>query len=127
MKRLIKEQILILHSMTMRQSGGLDGVRDDGLLDMAINSPFQTFENTELYPSIQSKAARLCFSLVSNHPFIDGNKRIGVLAMLVFLDVNQVMLNCLDEDIINLGIGVASGKYNTEYIKDWIITHTDNY
>ena len=126
MTRLNKEQILLLHSIAIKQSGGLDGIRDDGLLDMALNAPFQTFESMELYPSIQSKAARLCFSVINNHPFIDGNKRIGILAMLVFLDVNQMIVNCSNQDIIDLGLGVASGKYNSEYIMDWIIDHSGN-
>lgn len=126
MNKLSKEQILMLHSMLIKQSGGLDSVRDNGLLDMAMHAPFQTFESTELYPSIQSKAARLCFSIISNHPFIDGNKRIGILAMLVFLDVNQVEVNCSNQDIIVLGLGVASGKYNTDFIIDWIISHSDD-
>jgi prophage maintenance system killer protein len=94
MTKLSKEQILMLHSMAIKQSGGLDGVRDDGLLDMALHAPFQTFESTELYPSIQSKAARLCFSIISHHPFIDGNKRIGILAMLVFLDNLSYLFLC---------------------------------
>ena len=79
MTKLSKEQILLLHSMAIKKSGGLDSVRDNGLLDMALHAPFQTFESSELYPSIQSKAARLCFSIISNHPFIEGNKRIGIL------------------------------------------------
>lgn len=124
MTKLSKEQILTLHSMVIKQSGGLDGVRDNGLLDMALHAPFQTFECTELYPSIQNKAARLCFSIISNHPFIDGNKRIGILAMLVFMDVNQLEVNCSNQDIIELGLGAASGKYNTDFIKDWIIAHS---
>lgn len=124
MTKLSKEQILTLHSMVIKQSGGLDGVRDNGLLDMALHAPFQTFESTELYPSIQNKAARLSFSIISNHPFIDGNKRIGILAMLVFMDVNQLEVNCSNQDIIELGLGVASGKYNTDFIKDWIIAHS---
>jgi death-on-curing protein len=126
MIKLSKEQILMLHSMAIKQSGGMDGVRDNGLLDMALHAPFQTFESTELYPSIQSKAARLCFSIVSNHPFVDGNKRIGILAMLVFLDVNQVEVNCSNQDIIELGLGVASGIYNTNFITDWIIAHNSD-
>lgn len=124
MTKLSKEQILTLHSMVIKQSGGLDGVRDNGLLDMALHAPFQTFESTELYPSIQNKAARLCFSIISNHPFIDGNKRIGILAMLVFMDVNQLEVNCSNQDIIELGLGAASGKYNTDFITDWIIAHS---
>ncbi|MDF2845964.1 MAG: death on curing protein [Herbinix sp.] len=98
MKKLIKEQIIKLHSMAIKQSGGMNGVRDDGLLDLALNS----------------------------HPFIDGNKRIGILAMLVFLDVNQIMIDCSDEDVIDLGLGVASGKYKTDYIMTWIINHSSN-
>ena len=118
MTKLTKEQISLLHSMVIKQSGGSDGVRDNGLLDMALHAPFQTFENVELYPN---KAARLCFGIISNHPFIDGNKRIGILAMLVFLDVN-----CSNQDIIELGLGVVSGKYNTDNIMDWIITHSNS-
>ncbi|SHK52919.1 death on curing protein [Anaerocolumna jejuensis DSM 15929] len=124
MTKLSKEQILTLHSMVIKQSAGLDGVRDNGLLDMALHAPFQTFESTELYPSIQNKAARLSFSIISNHPFIDGNKRIGILAMLVFMDVNQLEVNCSNQDIIELGLGAASGKYNTDFIIDWIIAHS---
>lgn len=126
MTKLIKEQILMLHSMTIKQSGGIEGVRNNGLLDMSLHAPYQTFESKELYPSIQNKAARLCFSLISNHPFIDGNKRIGILAMLVFLDINHVVINCSNQDIIEIGLGVASGKYNTDYILDWIITHSNS-
>lgn len=110
MTKLSKEQILMLHSMVIKQSGGLDGLRDIGLVDMALHAPFQTFESTELYPSIQSKAARLCFSIISNHPFIDGNKRIGILAMLVFLDVNQVEVSCSNQDII-----IAQSFYNFHF------------
>ncbi len=126
MIKLSKNQILMLHAMTIKQSGGLDGVRDYGLFDMALQAPFQTFDNSELYPSIQSKAARLCFSIISNHPFVDGNKRIGILAMLVFLDINQVMINGSNQDIIELGLGVASGKIDSDYIMDWIITHNNS-
>jgi death-on-curing protein len=111
-----------LHSLAIKNTGGLDGIRDEGLLDSALNSPFQSFAGEELYPSIQSKAARLGFSIINNHPFLDGNKRIGILAMMVFLDINGIELVCGDEDIIDLGLGVASGKYDSEYIKEWIIT-----
>ena len=126
MKKLNKDQILLLHSMAIKKTGGLDGIRDSGLLESALHSPFQSFENNELYPSIQGKAARLCYSLINNHPFIDGNKRIGILTMLVFLEINNVFINCEDEDIINLGLGVASGRYDAIYIKDWIIKYSNN-
>ncbi len=112
--------------MVIKQSGGIDGLRDNGLLDSALNIPFQSFNNEELYPSIQGKAARLCYSIVNNHPFNDGNKRIGILAMLVFLKINHVIIQCQDDDIINLGLGVASGKYDSSYIMEWIILHSQN-
>lgn len=125
MKHLSKQQIMNLHSLAIKKTGGLDGIRDEGLLESAINSPFQSFAGEELYPSIQSKAARLGFSIINNHPFLDGNKRIGILVMMVFLDVNGIELLCSDEDVIDLGLGVASGKYDSEYMKEWIITFSN--
>ena len=74
---LSKQQILLSHSQLISETGGSDGLRDVGLLESAINSPFRQFGNEDLYPTIQQKASRLCFGLVNNHPFIDGNKRIG--------------------------------------------------
>lgn len=126
MKKISRDQVLKLHSMVIKQSGGIDGIRDNGLLDSALNMPFQSFNNEELYPSIQGKAARLCYSIINNNPFIDGNKRIGILAMLVFLNINHVIIQCKDDDIIDLGLGVASGKYNSSYIMEWIILHSQN-
>ena len=126
MKKISRDQVLMLHSMLINQSGGIDGIRDNGLLDSALNTPFQSFNNEDFYPSIQGKAARLCYSIINNHPFIDGNKRIGILAMLVFLKINHVELQCQDEDIINLGLDVASGKHDSSYIMEWIIFHSRN-
>lgn len=75
---LSKEQILMLHSQLIEATGGSDGIRDEGMLESAISNPFQTFGGKELYPSIQAKAAQLCYGLVKNHPMIDGNKRIDL-------------------------------------------------
>lgn len=76
-------------------------------MESAINYPFELFAGEELYPSIQSKAARLGFSIINNHPFLDGNKRIGILVMMVFLEVNGIELLCGDEDVIDLELAVA--------------------
>lgn len=92
MNMLTKQQILLLHSQLIRQSGGSDGIRYEGMLDSAINQPFQTFDGIELYPSIVDKAIRLGYGLITNHPFIDGNKRIGTHALLVTLDINGIEL-----------------------------------
>ena len=88
MIKLTKEQILLLHTQLIETTGGSDGIRDLGLLESALESPFQSYSGEELYPSIQAKAARLCYGLVKNHAMIDGNKRIGCHATLVFLELN---------------------------------------
>ncbi len=124
MLRLSREQIISLHSMAINKTGGLDGIRDEGLLESAINSPFQSFGGVELFPHIESKAAHLAFNIINNHPFLDGNKRIGVLVMMVFLDINKIKLECSDEDIIDLGLGTAEGRYDSEYIEEWIYDHS---
>ena len=90
MIRLSKSQILLIHDQLITETGGSSGLLDEGLLDSALNAPFQTFGEEDVYPSLQQKAARLCFGLVKNHPFVDGNKRIGAHAMLVFLALNGV-------------------------------------
>ena len=82
------EQVVKLHSSLIAKTGGMDGIRDENLLDSALNSLFQTFDGNELYPDIFDKAAQLCYSLVENHPFADGNKRTGVHLTLLFLKLN---------------------------------------
>lgn len=89
---LNKRQVLLLHSRLIAETGGIDGVRDDGLLESSLNAPFQSFGGIDVFPSIQQKAARLGYGLIKNHAFVDGNKRIGTHAMLVFLALNNIEL-----------------------------------
>ncbi len=89
MKRLSKRQILLMHDQLLAQTGGLPGLRDKGLLESALSAPFHSFGDAEAYPSLPQKAARLCYGLVKNHPFVDGNKRIGAHAMLVFFSCQR--------------------------------------
>ena len=84
MIKLTKNQIIAVHSSLIAATCGSDGIRDKGLLESAIEAPFQTFGGIDLYPALLQKAARIGYCLISNHPFIDGNKRIGIHAMLVF-------------------------------------------
>lgn len=125
MKVLNKRQILLLHSALIAESGGTNGVRDEGLLDSAINSPFQTFSGKDLYPTILEKAARLGFGLIRNHPFFDGNKRIGTHAMLVFLDLNNITLSYEDEKLIAVILSVAAGELDADNLLKWIQQHLD--
>lgn len=123
MIRLTKRQVLMLHSQLIESTGGCDGIRDEGLLDSALESPFQSFGGEELYPSIHSKAARLCYGLVKNHAMMDGNKRIGAHAMLVFLAINGHELKYTQEELSNLILGVVNGKNGYEDILLWVLEH----
>ena len=123
MNMLTKQQILLLHTQLIRQSGGTDGVRDEGMLDSAISQPLQTFDNMELYPGIVDKAVRLGYGLITNHPFVDGNKRIGTHAMLVTLDINGIELQYQDEDLIQLILKIASGKADDRVLRTWVLAH----
>ena len=123
MKTLSKRQILMLHQQLVEQTGGSDGIRDEGLLDSALSAPFQSFDNTDVYPSLQQKAARLCFGLVKNHPFADGNKRIGAHAMLVFLAVNGVELTYTQTELSDIILQVAASEKEYSDLLDWLIRH----
>jgi len=124
MKRLTKTQILKMHSLLIQETGGSGGIRDEGLLDSALNLPFQSFDGEDIYKTIQAKAARLGFSLINNHPFADGNKRIGILAMLVFLEMNGIEIICTDEELVELGLGVADSSVSYKDLLNWIIDHS---
>lgn len=120
---LSKQQILLLHSQLISETGGSDGLRDVGLLESAINSPFRQFGNEDLYPTIQQKASRLCFGLVNNHPFIDGNKRIGAHVMLVFLALNGIELEYTQYELSSTILKLASNEISYQQLTRWIINH----
>ena len=109
MIRLSKPQILLLHEQLIAETGGSSGLRDEGMLDSALNTPFQTFAGKDVYPSLQQKAARLCFGLVKNHPFVDGNKRIGAHVMLVFLALNGIELHHTQTELSEVILQLAAG------------------
>lgn len=125
MRILTKRQVLMLHASLIAESGGCDGIRDKGLLDSAINSPLQSFAGEDLYPTVLEKAARLGFGLIRNHPFIDGNKRIGTHAMLVFLAVNGITLSYEDNDLIRIILSVAAGELDDTGLLNWLQRHIE--
>lgn len=120
---LSKEQVLKLHASLIKATGGSDGIRDEGMLDLALNNPFQSFDGKELYPSIQAKAARLCFGLVRNHAMLDGNKRLGTHVMLVFLALNGYELSYSQKELSDVILELASGNIGEKEILQWIIEH----
>lgn len=123
MKTLSKNQVTALHSALIREFGGIDGIRDEGLLESALAAPFQTFGGEPVYPSLQTKAAQLGFGLIRNHPFVDGNKRIGAHTMLVFLAVNGIELRYEQQELIDIVLSVAAGQIDRQGLLQWILDH----
>ena len=120
MIKLSKEKVLFLHEMLAKQTGGSVGIRDTDLLESALEGAYQTFGGVELYATVEEKGAWLGYALISNHAFVDGNKRIGMLCMMVFLELNGVKINPTNESFFETGIGVASGQMKYEDLLEWI-------
>lgn len=104
-------------------TGGSNGIRDERLLESALESPFQSYAREELYPSIQAKTARLCYGLVKNHAMVDDNKRIGAHTMLVFLAINGYELSYTQKELSDIILEIASGEKNYEDILQWLLDH----
>ena len=119
-----KDKILLLQQLLIEQTGGEDGVRDMGLLESALQSAYATFDGKELYPTKEEKAARLGVGLVSNHAFVDGNKRIGMYVLMAFLQINGVPFDASDDEIVRVGLSLAEGKMKYEELLAWIRENT---
>lgn len=103
------ETALVIHETALEKFGGASGVRDQDLLEAAVMQPQQTFDGKDLYPTLEEKAARYAFGIVSNHPFVDGNKRTGAALMLTFLAMNQHRMKPRQGEIANIILDVATG------------------
>ena len=123
MIRFSKDKVLLLHQLIAPETGGSEGVRDEGLLESALEGVFATFGGQELYPTKEEKGARLGFTLISNHAFVDGNKRIGMYVMLTFLEVNGIRLSCTNEEVAAVGLAVAAGEMGYEALLAWVRAH----
>ena len=126
MKTISKRQVLMLHEHLIEETGGSPGLRDEGLLQSALAAPFQSFGDEDAFPSLQQKAARLAFGPVKNHPFIDGNKRIGAHVMLVFLSLNGIELEYEQSELSGLFLSVAAGDGDYDTILQWLLVHEVN-
>ncbi len=123
MIRFSKEKVKLLHQLLAEATGGSVGVRDEGLLDSALESAFSGFGDQEFYPSKEEKGARLGYSLISNRAFVDGNKRIGTYIMLTFLEMNGIRIQCTDEELVHIGLSVADGSMKYEELLQWVRDH----
>ncbi len=121
---LTKNQILLLHEQLINHYGGTHGIRDEALLDSAISAPGQTFDGKDLYPTVQDKAVRLCYGLIQNHPFYDGNKRIGALALLITLDLNHITLTATNTELTDIILSVASSRASVQDMLVWVLDHS---
>ena len=122
---LSTEQVKRLHKKLLDATGGLDGIRDEALLDSALSVAFQTFDGMELYPTTAAKIARIAYGLVCNHPFVDGNKRIGTYVMAVLLELNHIEVNFTDDDIISIGLELADESMNDIQLLEIILEHSE--
>ena len=120
---LTVDEIVMLHDKLLKATGGLPGLRDRGLLESAVLGVDAGFEDIALYPTVEEKAARLAYALIANHAFADGNKRVGILAMLMTLTLNKISLRYTQTELIELGLSIASGVAKYEDILNWMKRH----
>ena len=123
MIRFSKEKVLLLHRMIAEETGGSIGLRDEALLESALEGAFAGFGDREFYPTKEEKGARLGYTLISNHAFVDGNKRIGMYVMLTFMEVNGIRMDCTNEEVYETGMRVADGSMGYEELLEWIRNH----
>ena len=125
MIKFSKDKVLLLHKLIAEETGGSIGVRDEALLESALEGAFAGFGDREFYPTKEEKGARLGYTLISNHAFVDGNKRIGMYVMLTFLEVNGLRVECTNEEVAEVGLAVAAGTMDYEALLAWVREHTE--
>ena len=123
MIKFSKEKVLLLHQLITQETGGSAGVRDYALLESALESAFATFDGQDLYPTKEEKGAKIGYSLISNHAFVDGNKRIGMYVMLTFLEVNGIRIDATNKDVEDIAMSVAAGTSRYQELLDWVNAH----
>ena len=123
MIKFSKEKVLLLHKFIAEETGGSIGVRDEALLESALEAAFAGFADKKFYPTKEEKGARLGYTLISNHAFVDGNKRIGMYVMLTFLEVNGIHMDCTNEEVTKMGLGLADGSIGYEELLAWVREH----
>ncbi len=127
MRYLTVPEVLALYERVMEQSGGFVGVRDLGALEAAVAQPRMTFDGQDLYPTLAEKAAALGYSLILDHPFVDGNKRIGHAAMELFLLLNEHEISASVDEQVDIVLGIAAGDVKRDVFVSWLIAHVIPY
>jgi len=123
MIRLTIYQVIELYSKMIDVTGGEFGIRSHATLESSLNNAFSTFDGKDLYSDVVDKIANTCFSIINNHPFLDGNKRMGVFVMLILLKLNKITINYAQTELVNLGLRIAQGEMDQKDIYEWIGRH----
>jgi death-on-curing protein len=123
MRYLALSEVVELHRRLLEQTGGAAGIRDLGALESALAQPKMTLAGSDLYPTLAEKAAALCFSLVGNHPFVDGNKRVGHAAMETFLVLNGAEIDASLDEQERVMLDLAAGRIDRSQLADWLHHH----
>ena len=126
MIKFSKEKVLLLHQLIAEETGGSIGIRDEALLESALEGAFAGFGDKEFYPTKVEKGARLGYTLISNHAFVDGNKRIGMYVMLTCLEVHGIRMSCTNEEVAAAGLAVAGGEMDYDQLLNWVKSHAKN-
>ncbi len=127
MKYISIDYVLKLHEKLILATGGSNGIRDIELLKSAVENSKATFAGEDLYKDIEEKCSIICYSIINNHAFIDGNKRIGIYVMLMLLEYNGIKLSFTQNELIDLGLGVAKGELKQNNISQWIKSHKNAF
>ena len=117
------EQVIHMQGLLIKRTGGKEGLRDIGILESAIYHAYATFDGKDLYPTTEEKIARQMFSLITNHAFVDGNKRIGALVLLVLLELNDINISFTQNELVDLAMKTADGQKKADSICRWIEQH----
>ena len=120
---LTKDQIIMLHEAIFERYGGALGVLNEGMLDSALQAPFQTFGGEELLPETKDKIIRLAYGLIKNHSFRDGNKRIGALVLLTLLELNGYHVKATNMEFADIIMGIAASEKDDKDLSDWVDNH----
>ena len=123
---LLVEDIILLHTKLIKKTGGRQGIRDKGLIESATARALATFGGNDLYKTLDEKIAVTTYALINNHGFIDGNKRVGIAAMLLLARINGIILSYSQQELITLGLGTAESLIDVEKIIEWIDQHKKN-
>ena len=123
MKTLTIDDILYINKQTINKHGGTHGVKNLSLIESSLNSGLATFDEVDLYPSIEDKISMISYSFIKNHGFNDGNKRVGCIVLLTLCYKNNLIIKPSQKDLISLGLGVADGSLNKDDIKSFILNN----